>query len=187
MLLLIGRRPESDYRGRVPFFGFIILSLIWLLVFFVVTAITTSQIEVPTIPLAEAVYFVSDFSEVASPVFLYAGLVFLLFQRDALEGKSDAPGGAPIMRMVTGIVAGVLLFIMLAATIISTAVFSQAFSNEDDSLVKVVNGMYRLYLGAYLVLTALIVVVSFSLWQKRDQQSPFPSLRRFDSNVSVTF
>ena len=193
ILLMMRRRPESDYRGRVPFFGFIILSLVWLLIFFVLNAIISSQIELPTIYLTNAVYYASDFAEVVPPVFMYAGLVFLLFQRDEVERKSDdavaeksdVPGGMNITGMVTRIVAGVLHFIMLTAAIIYASLFSRAAGNDD--IIKVVNGMYHLYIGAYLILTALIVVVSFLLWKERDQQNPSPSLRRFDSNVSVTF
>jgi len=182
IMLVAGRRPESDFRGRVPFFGLIMLSLIWLLISFVLNAITISQIDLPTIFLTNAVYFASDFAEVASPVFMYAGLVFLLFQRDAVEEKSGAPEGANTVGIVTRIVAGVLLFIMLAAAIIYAAVFSRV-ANNVGPLINVVNGMYHLYIAAYLVLTVLIVVVSFLLWRQRDYQSPFHSLRRFDANV----
>ena len=154
---------------------------------------TTSQIDLQTISLTNAVYFVSDLAEMASPVFMYAGLVFLLFQRDAVErlsdnpveGKSGVPGGANTTGMITRIVAGVLLFVMLAAAIIYVGVYSRAFNNVGP-LIDVVNGMYHLYIAAYLVLTALIVVVSFLLWKQRDDHTPSHSLRRFDANVSVT-
>lgn len=185
IMLAMRRGPESDYRGRVLFFGLIILSLIWLLIYFVLNAITTSQLDLQTIPLTNAVYFVSDFAEVASPVFMYAGLVFLLFQRDAVEGKSGAPEGANTTGMVIRIVAGVLLFIMLAAATIYAGVLSRVVNNVGP-LINVVNGIYHLYIAAYLVLTTLIVVVSFLLWRKRDDQNPSHSLRRFDANVSVT-
>ena len=193
ILLVVRRRPESDYRGRVPFLGLIVLSLIWLLIFFVLNTMTTSQIDLQTISLTNAVYFVSDLAEMASPVFMYAGLVFLLFQRDAVErlsdnpveGKSGVPGGANTTGMITRIVAGVLLFVMLAAAIIYVGVYSRAFNNVGP-LIDVVNGMYHLYIAAYLVLTALIVVVSFLLWKQRDDHTPSHSLRRFDANVSVT-
>jgi len=117
-------------------------------------------------------------------VFWYAGLVFLLFQRDAVEAFSGAPKGANTTGVITRVVASVLLFAMLVAAIITPAI-SSYIDTPDSPLINVANGMFYLYLAAYEVLTILIVVVSALLWKKRDPQSSSPTLNRFDSNVSA--
>lgn len=187
LMLVIRRRPERDYRGRVPFLGFIFFSLLWLLISFVLAAIINTQDEFLTILLPNGVYYVANFAELVSPVFWYAGLIFLLFQRDAVETFSGAPraeNAVTVTGVITRIVASVLLFVMLAAAIILEAISSRIYT-FDSPLINVVNGMYYLYLAAYEVLTILIVAVSVLLWKKRDPQSSSPTLNLFDSNVSA--
>ncbi|KAF8344723.1 hypothetical protein F5887DRAFT_969505 [Amanita rubescens] len=182
LMLVIRRRPESDYRGRIPFLVSIILGLLWLLISFVLAAIINSQNAIITILLPIGVYYAAAFAELASPVFWYAGLVFLLFQRDDVEAFSGVPKGTNATGVITRVVASVLLFVMLVAAIICQAVSSYIVV-PDSPLIKVVNAFFYLYLAAYEVLTILIVALSAFLWNKRNPQSSSPTLNRFDSNI----
>ena len=184
LIFLVSRRqPDNNYRGRASFIMFMIFTLLWLLISYTLGALVYSQYGVQTINLSFGVYDVVGFSELVAPVFLYAGLLFLLFQRGAaqISRVTGMPIGVSRAGTALRIIVGVLLFIMLATNIVRTAITQPTTTNDTTAA----DALYRVYLGVYCILTFTIVMGSFVLWKNRDPKYSPRELFYFDFNVSI--
>ncbi|KAF8633859.1 hypothetical protein AX17_004211 [Amanita inopinata Kibby_2008] len=189
LFLVLRRIPNHNYRLRVPF---ILLSLaptlVSLLASYILAAIIWSQSRVETLTLTTGVYAAAGFTENLAPVFLYAGLLFLLAHRTSAR-VSPSRGRLSTWGTLGWVVVGKMLAFMTLCCVALAAIEALVMNlsthlgdgvglgldgEDTNPLLLTVNRLqtayrviYGIYLGVYCLLTGVMVGVAAWLWKSR--------------------